>query len=167
MKRRRPQPVTTGPSRFNDRRDFIRRESIAGARPWFALTSPAELPRDRVSVRRFSAHGSEILRDILSQIPGYGAEPHASLGARSSRVVKVYDPRRLQVTLLQAKKLNQARIAKSWEVFRTLPPIPRQARVCLKRAQRREVLFAKGHHGINGSGRPYRRSADSSYHCRG
>lgn len=45
------------------------------------------------------------------------------------------------------------------------PRVERATRICVARKTRRQVLFARGKSGRNGSGKPYRRTATSSYSC--
>lgn len=132
------------------------------------LTSGATIPSlpevPRGGVRRLLDF-DEPEKSLLSQNwPGYGAgEPHVSL--RRPAVVRVgRAPGRSTrpIPLLQA-----LRRADSWRAFRQLRVAqPGRDALCVRRLQRKQVLFAKGVAGRSGSAPgPYRRNQFSSWSC--
>lgn len=89
--------------------------------------------------------------------PGYGATPHISAPRGRSLYVG---------TRLSYAPPYRRRLYAGWQRFE-LGTMPHRVGFCVRRKQRREVLFALGRAGYGGSApkRHYRRNMNSNYGC--
>jgi len=156
-RKRRQQEVRHGTLPFSDFVDSIQSGLVTGGATQFS-SLPEVPPR---GVRRLMELDGETVPRFNP--PGYGgwATPHAR--PRSSPVVRVGPalarPRPLP-SPLQAH-LNRA----SWRAFNRLQARP-QDRLCVRRLQRKQVLFARRVAGRRGSAPgPYHRNMWSSWSC--
>lgn len=162
---KKPQAVTHRRTAFNDRRDSIVGNFYqAGAAIPSANGSP--LPR-RSPITRLQ-------RSLASGDPfpwsGYGADqPHVVSFSRTRFPVvgpTVFAGVRLPIAPLQAIRRTQARDRVAFNALKV--PYPGRVEFCLRRKQRREVLFAKQVAGFRrspGRGGSYVRSPFSSWSC--
>lgn len=137
---------------------------IDGGEPYSALPSPGGAPRPSVH-RLFDLDriGSGSFTDFS---PGYGGRLESPMQVLrrvlrspvASAVVRVGRPPVRSVA-------SQRRSALSWRAFNALQDNPR-SRVCVRRLQRKQVLFAKKVAGRRGgSPGPYRRNLYSQWGC--
>lgn len=153
-KRRRPVVQAVDSRAVSHARPF----SDAGE-PFSALPSVPRVP----SVHRL--FDLDRIASKSSYGTGYGGRPESPIKSlRSvfrSPVVNVG----VRIGRPPLTPASQKRIAESWRAFNVLQFNPRTS-VCVRRVQRRQVLFAKGVAGYRGrSPGPYRRTADSSWRC--
>lgn len=164
-KRRSPLPadvVAHQPVPFDDSIDLP--ETLEGVTPPPRVPQLSALPAlPLLPVRRSVYLGSS------TEDRGMGREPHGKPHTRDlrrspvvSRVVRVGPPfNAKQIGVRKERELNDYRRL----LFNRLAvPFSRRADVCVKRTQRRQVIFAKRYSGRNG-GKVYRRTYASSYSC--
>lgn len=170
-RRRRNAPdITAKP--FSDTVDSVSPDFFGPSAPQFFRASEAA-PGPTVHrslVQRLAALDSFAKGDWISPGGYGGASPHASQRRRSP-LVKVggtaYRGRAVTPPpSMQARRL----ISSSWRAFNTLQfRNPQKEVICVRRAVRRNVLFAMGRAGSGRSGwsrgTRYRRTPFSQYRC--
>lgn len=156
-------------SRRNARRG---RASVTGSR------SPADRPRAHLGVGSVTPIPSAAYAPAFRRNAGravYGLERRARFALSPLSLLK----RGFQIGLLQRRRRAEPdrlrkRALLSKEPFRRMMfDVPRSVAVCVKRKQRKEVLFAYRKAGYAGSGRgrwnglrrSYRRTTESQYSC--
>lgn len=169
MSRKNRSRIALTPVAFHDSSTFLDETLVSrGALP----TALPKVPP--AGVRRLE--GLEYIRALDTApeeqywrrlIPGYGAEPHASLIRRQKP--------RWATSLATSQKTHSPLQAKrrliGWQSFRELHvPQPKRQAFCISRLTRKQVLFAKqiaGHRKRSpGAGGHYKRTYLSSYTCR-
>lgn len=155
-----PQPVSHGAKPFIDDVDSTS-DFYTGGAPFPALAPAAP----RSLVRRLLDIESSGNPDRLFW-RGYGArEPHVSVRDSVRRsVAPSFRRGAVSRSPLQAHSPSD-----SWAAFRKLKvSAPARVMFCVRRRQRREVLFAfgvPGKRGLRGAGGHYKRNAFSSWSC--
>lgn len=157
-RRRRDEPDTRAKP-FNDGRDSYSRPFFnAGANPFpsLAAAAPRSLVQRNTSLAKLQALDSRSWED-LTRIRGDGGAPHA-LSKRPRRVIG-------PVPMPEPYRLNPLLKARSYRSLNTLRA-DKSVTFCVRRKQRREVLFARkvaGRKGLGGGG--VRRTISSSWSC--
>lgn len=150
--------------------DVNRRDNyLRAGEPQFFGSSADALPRSG-SIHR-SRRADFQIGDVLR---GYGAQPHVSrapqrlspraLAQRIASLTKVFEGARPRAR----PPASPSPLTQDWREFNTLRfHVPHLTKICHRRKQRKEVLFAKGFSGRNGRGRGggYHRNAFSHWSC--
>lgn len=105
---------------------------------------------------------------VLSAVSGVDIEPEDFSGGMGRSPISVSYPSPIPVRrAVLAPSLIKAQFRPYTPRISTLQALAANPRVvfCVRRKQRREVLFAKRLNGRNGGGKPYRRTYSSQWSC--